>query len=151
MWDSSERVVFLRTQSCSGSHGLLCISSDYNCQIRTSVVAGNECLCVLVLSSHPPSPGQGWPDTAGWEQEHCPAPGLQQGTHHSYSQDPRMCNEVHFLRMLCDSDRQKPMHLFTVFFFCPSGSWDVCPADSGGDPQSHTHKCHQQRSANVRS
>lgn len=32
----------------------------------------------------------------------------------------------------------------------PSGSWDVRPADSGRDPQSHSCQCYQQCSANVR-
>lgn len=43
----------------------------------------------FVSPSHPPSPGQGWPDTVGWEQEHCPAPGLQQGMNASAGSEVR--------------------------------------------------------------
>lgn len=57
----------------------------------------------------------------------------------------------HFLWMLSSSAQQQLVHFFSLSFcFFLTGSWDVCPADSGGDPQSNTHKCHQQCSANVR-
>lgn len=42
------------------------------------------------------------------------------------------------------------IYLFNGHLFYSSGSWDVRPADFGRDPQSHSDKCHQQCSANVR-